>query len=95
MSAATSTSQPAVMSRYALDRSPPPMASRMTRARTSTSRTTYSIDRNRSTSGSEASTEYGEARNTQASIPTPVEITVASTRLARSRPGLRVRMRIA
>jgi len=64
----------------------------MTRASTSTSKTTYSTDRTRSTSGREASTEYGEARNTQASMPTPVEITVASIRLARSRPGLRARM---
>jgi len=56
---------------------------------------TYTIDRTRSTSGSEASTEYGAARNTQASMPTPVEITVASIRLARSRPGLRARMSMA
>jgi hypothetical protein len=55
----------------------------------------YTIDRTRSTSGSEASTEYGVARNTQASMPTPVEITVASIRLARSRPGLRARMSMA
>ena len=71
------------------------MARRMTRARTSTTNTTYSMDRIRSTIGSEASTEYGEARNTQASMPTPVEITVASIRLARSRPGLRDRMTMA
>jgi hypothetical protein len=68
------------------------MAIRMTRARTSTSSITYRIDRARSINGRDASAEYGEARNTQASMPTPVEITVASVRLARSRPGLRVRM---
>jgi hypothetical protein len=64
----------------------------MTSAITSTSSTTYSTDSPRSISGSESSTEYGEARNTQASMPTPVEITVASIRPAWSRPALRVRI---
>jgi hypothetical protein len=33
--------------------------------------------------------------HTQASLPTPIEITVASIRLARSRPGLRARISTA